>query len=176
VSRAQASDTYTIYTYLAVFLSQEAGIEASHIGTALFLWGASAAVGVTTGGVLTDRLGARNAVALSLVLLATAFLSFSFCSYVMEPAAARIPILVAVCVLPSQQARLIGLSGARLASIVISLNASLMFIGYSLGAAIGSITMVHLSPADLGWVGSLSEFASLLLVFVAEAKRWPNGR
>jgi predicted MFS family arabinose efflux permease len=170
-----ASGTYTIYTYLAVFLSQEAGVEASHIGTVLFLWGASAAVGVTTGGVLTDRLGARTAVVASLVLLASAFLSFSLCSYVMEPAAARIPILVAVSVwgfanwtfFPAQQARLIGLSGARLASIVISLNASLMFIGYSLGAVIGSIAMARLSPADLGWVGSLSEFASLLLVFIA---------
>ncbi len=107
--------------------------------------------------------------------MAGAFLSFSFCSYVLDPAAARIPILVAVSVwgfanwtfFPAQQARLIGLSGARLASIVISLNASLMFIGYSLGATIGSITMAHLSSADLGWVGSLSEFASLLLVFIA---------
>jgi hypothetical protein len=40
-------------------------------------------------------------------------------------------------------------------------------IGYSLGAANGSITMAQLSPADLGWVGALSEFASLLLVFIA---------
>ncbi len=55
-----ASGTYTIYTYLAVFLSQEAGIEPSHIGTVLFLWGASSAGGVTTGGFLTDRLGART--------------------------------------------------------------------------------------------------------------------
>jgi predicted MFS family arabinose efflux permease len=165
-----ASGTYTIYTYLAVFLSQEAGIEPSHIGTVLFLWGASAAGGVTTGGFLTDRLGARTVVVASLILLAGAFLSFSFCSYVLDPAAARIPILVAVSVwgfanwtfFPAQQARLIGLSGARLA-----LNASLMFIGYSLGATIGSITMAHLSSADLGWVGSLSEFASLLLVFIA---------
>jgi predicted MFS family arabinose efflux permease len=72
---------------------------------------------------------------------------------------------------PAQQARLIGLSGARLASIVILLNASLMFIGYSLGAAIGSITMAQLLPADLGWVGALSEFASLLFVFIATRRR-----
>lgn len=170
-----ASGTYTIYTYLAVFLSQQAGIEGSHIGMVLFVWGASAAVGVTTGGVLTDRLGARTAVVASLVLLAFAYLSFSLFAYTMEPDSARIPILVAVALwgfanwafFPAQQARLIGLSGNRLASIVISLNASLMFIGYSLGATIGSITMAHGSPAALGWVAALSEFSSLLLVFIA---------
>jgi predicted MFS family arabinose efflux permease len=170
-----ASGTYTVYTYLAVFLSQQAGIEGSQIGMVLFVWGASAVVGVTTGGVLTDRLGARTAVIASLVLLAFAYLSLSLFAYTMEPHSARIPILVAVSLwgfanwafFPAQQARLIGLSGNKLASIVVSLNASLMFIGYSLGATIGSVTMAHGSPAALGWVAALSEFASLLLVFIA---------
>jgi predicted MFS family arabinose efflux permease len=168
-----ASGTYTIYTYLAVFLSQHRGI--AHRDGAL-------CVGCVCGrrrddGRSPDRQAGREDGGSRKPRPSGVRISefFSLFAYTMEPDSARIPILVAVALwgfanwafFPAQQARLIGLSGNRLASIVISLNASLMFIGYSLGATIGSITMAHGSPAALGWVAALSEFSSLLLVFIA---------
>jgi predicted MFS family arabinose efflux permease len=46
---------------------------------------------------------------------------------------------------------------------MLYLNASFMFIGFSVGAALGSVTVAHGSVADLGWVGATCEVAVLLL-------------
>ena len=64
---------------------------------------------------------------------------------------------------PAQQTRLIGVAGIRVAPIVLSLNASFMFLGFSLGAGLGSLTLMYAVPSALGWVGGLCVLASLLL-------------
>jgi predicted MFS family arabinose efflux permease len=71
---------------------------------------------------------------------------------------------------PSQQARLIGIAGLKVAPIVLSLNASFMFGGFSLGAAIGSFTLINGSPVDLGWVGASFEIAALVLLAATRRK------
>jgi predicted MFS family arabinose efflux permease len=53
----------------------------------------------------------------------------------------------------------------KLASVVLSLNASFMFAGFALGAALGSATITHSSPAALGFVGTASILAGLILAF-----------
>jgi predicted MFS family arabinose efflux permease len=41
-----------------------------------------------------------------------------------------------------------------------------MYLGFSLGALLGSFTLLHGSVASLGWVGALCEIAALLAVLV----------
>jgi predicted MFS family arabinose efflux permease len=53
----------------------------------------------------------------------------------------------------------------KLASVVLSLNASFTFAGFALGAALGSVTIAHSSPAALGFVGAASIVAGPILVF-----------
>jgi predicted MFS family arabinose efflux permease len=72
---------------------------------------------------------------------------------------------------PAQQARLIGVAGVKLASVVLSLNASFMFAGFALGAALGSATIAHGSPAALGWVAAICIAASVLIVLLATGER-----
>src|ERR1700689_4247599 len=47
---------------------------------------------------------------------------------------------------------------------MLSLNASFMFIGFSSGAALGSLTVAHSSVANLGWVGATCEVAAALFL------------
>jgi predicted MFS family arabinose efflux permease len=77
---------------------------------------------------------------------------------------------------PAQQPRLIGVAGVKLASVVLSLNASFMFAGFALAAALGSATIAHGSPAALGFVGAASILAALILVFAItrEERGWPG--
>ena len=165
--------TGAYYTYLAVFLASETGIDGAHVGLVLFMWGVSAAIGVTTGGRLNDRLGSKTVILSALALLAASFVTMSLSAYVLAPPAARVPVLLAIVVwglaawsyFPAQQARLIGVAGVKLASVVLSLNASFMFAGFALGAALGSATIAHGSPAALGFVGAASIVAGLILVF-----------
>ena len=67
---------------------------------------------------------------------------------------------------PAQQARLIETAGIEFAPIVLSLNASFMFLGFSLGAVVGSVTLAHGAVRNLGWVGAAWVIAALLLTVV----------
>ena len=43
------------------------------------------------------------------------------------------------------------------------MNASFMYLGFSLGAALGSLTLSFASVDDLGWAAAACEVAALLL-------------
>jgi predicted MFS family arabinose efflux permease len=96
----------------------------------------------------------------------------------LSQASALAPVLVAIIVwgvsawsfFPAQQARLIGVAGPKLAPVILSLNASFMYLGFSLGAALGSFTLTRGSVADLGLVGALCVLASFALVVVTKRK------
>jgi predicted MFS family arabinose efflux permease len=172
VTTLWATGAYTVYTYFAVYLKVVTGISGAHLSLVFLLWGVCAAIGVFTGGVLNDRLGARRVVLPSLAVLAVAFVGLSTAHAFSQNYAIGLVLpcvvawgITAWAFFPAQQARLIGIAGPKSESIVLSLNASFMFIGFSLGSAIGSMTISVASPADLGWVGAIFELAALLLVF-----------
>ncbi|HWS69247.1 MAG TPA: hypothetical protein VN325_41290 [Steroidobacteraceae bacterium] len=73
-------------------------------------------------------------------------------------------VLAACSFFPSEQARLIRIAGRTVAPIILSLNASFMFVGFSAGAALGSLTVARSSAAYLGLVGATCEVAALLLL------------
>lgn len=169
-----ATGAYTVYTYLAAFLARHTGIDGAHAGLVLFIWGASAAIGVTAGGRLNDRFGSNNVILSALALLGASFVTLSLSAYLLSPAVARIPVLVAIVVwglaawsyFPAQQARLIDVAGVKLASVVLSLNASFMYGGFAFGALLGSATIAQASSAALGFVGAASVAAALLLASI----------
>jgi predicted MFS family arabinose efflux permease len=145
----------------------------------LFMWGIAAAIGVFVGGTLNDRFGSRPVILFSLLLLALAFASLSVSADLVSRVDALVPVLAAIIVwglsawsfFPAQQARLIGIAGLELAPVVLSLNASFMYLGFSLGAGMGSLALIKGSVADLGWVGALWVLASLILVLVTKSQR-----
>ena len=108
---------YTIYSYLAPYLTDVVGIEGSHIGLVLFIWGCAAVTGLFSGGAINDRLGARAMIIPALALLALAFASFSFVPSLAAGKTLLACVVVAIVVwgvagwgfFPAQQARLIGM-------------------------------------------------------------------
>ncbi len=170
-----ATGAFTIYTYLASFLARAAGLTGSSVSAVLFTWGVAAVIGLRLGGRLTDRFGHLPVIVTSLSVLALAFLSLSTSAVFLPPAAAQAPILLAVVLwgvsawafFPAQQARLISIAGVKVAPVALSLNASFQFFGFSSGAALGSLTVVHASPLALGWVGASCVTVALSLVAVA---------
>jgi predicted MFS family arabinose efflux permease len=171
VTTLWATGAYTVYTYIATFLHATAGIEGAYLSAVLFVWGLSAAIGIFAGGTLTDRHGPQPVIVLGLALTALAFASLSVSATLLSQAVAVAPVMVAIVVwglsawafFPAQQTRLIGVAGIRVAPIVLSLNASFMFLGFSLGAALGSVTLAYATPSALGWGGGLCVLASLSL-------------
>ena len=166
---------YTVYSYLAPYLAHVAGIGDAQIGLILFIWGCAAVTGLFTGGAINDRLGARAMIVPALALLALAFASLSFGPGLVGGKILLGSITLAIVVwgvagwgfFPAQQARLIGIAGVKVAPIVLSLNASSMYLGFSLGAALGSIALIYGSVMSLGWVAALCEVVALAIVLVS---------
>ncbi len=172
VTTLWATGAYTVYTYLALFLAAATGIEGPRIGLILFLWGTAAAVGIfhrghperpvrrsrrhhpepsASGTGLRKPINKRGP--------AVPGAGARAC-----PRGAHHLGPVGLGLLPGAAGKADRIAGLKLAPIVLSLNASFMFIGFSLGAALGSLTLDKASPAALGWVGAACELASLILM------------
>lgn len=169
---------YTVYTYVAPVMATTVGMSGEKIGYILFLWGVAAGVGLVIGGNATDKIGADVVVGVCLPLTAAALISLSAAGLYLTPATALIPVLLAVglwgvthwAFWPGQQARLIAVTGLKVAPVALSLNASFMYLGFSLGAMLGSVTLVRGGATDLGLVGGSCILASFALFLATRRK------
>lgn len=136
---------FVAYPYIAPYLAEVLGFGPTGISVSVSAWGLAAAVGVTVGGSLNDRLGSRRVVVGSLVVLGLSFLTLALATR-LAPALARVPVLAGVVgwgfsvwsFYPAQLARLIGAGPAAQAPVALALNTSTMYLGFSLGSAIGA--------------------------------------
>lgn len=136
---------YTAYPYIAPYLSAVLGFGTGGIGATVSMWGFAAAIGVTTGGNLNDRFGSNRVVFWSLVLLAVSFVALGIATR-LAPSLALVPVLAAVAVwgfsvwsfFPAQMARLIAAGPSSQASVALALNTSTMYLGFSIGSAMGA--------------------------------------
>jgi predicted MFS family arabinose efflux permease len=175
---------YTVYTFIAPFLAAATPIRGSQVGWVLFVWGACAGLGLFIGGTASDRFGSRAVISACLPLLALALVSLSVFAHFLSPAAALAPVVLAICVwgasawsfYPAQQARLIGMTGLKVAPIILSLNASFMYFGFSLGAALGSFTLLESTVTNLGWVGGIGELSAFGLFCLIRGRRQASAK
>ena len=172
VTTLWATGAYTVYTYLAPYLTHVTGIEGAHVGLVMFIWGVAAVTGLFAGGTLNDRFGARTVMIPAFVLLALAFASLSASGLLLSGTSALAAVLPAIVVwgltawafFPAQQARLVNITGVKTAAIGLSLNASFMYLGFSLGAVLGSFTLLHGTVTSLGIVAAACEILALVVV------------
>jgi predicted MFS family arabinose efflux permease len=179
VTTAWAVGAYTVWTYIALYLTATAGLDGPQISGVVFLWGVAAAIGIFGGGYLNDKIGSRSVILPALCFLALAFVTLSLSARLLSQTLALVPVLGAIVVwgltawgfYPAQQARLIGIGGHKVAPVVLSLNLTFMFTGFAAGAALGSVVLALGSVANLGWVGASFEIVALLLAFGASRSR-----
>lgn len=168
-----STGTYAVYTYLPTLLGAATHLTGALIGVGFFLWGAAAAVGVFLGGACNDKFGSVRVILVGLPVLAATLASLSVIAHLLSLQAAVLPMLVGIVIWgiaawaihPAQQARLIEISGSEVAPIALSLNASFLYLGFALGAALGAFVISHVTPADLGWIGGVCEVGALTLMW-----------
>jgi predicted MFS family arabinose efflux permease len=170
-----------VLTYLAPYLKLVADMPAEGMSGVLLLWGVAAAVGLALGGRATDRFGSLNVVVPALLLLAASFYYLAaMAGFGHWPLGLLLPGVVLWGLAtwgfyPAQQNSLVNRSGVALAPVVLSLNASFQYAGFSLGALAGGFTVAHASPGVVGWVGGSFEVLALLLVLVIERRQQARG-
>jgi len=166
-----AMASYTTYTYLALFVASVTTLHGAQIGYILFAWGVSAALGLAISGKVIDRHGPRAVILPALTAAALSFALLSASAHLLPRSWEIVPVVVAVIAwgiahwayYPAQQTTLVGLAGVKSAPVVLSLNASFMYLGFSLGAGLGSLTLTYSGIANLGYVSALSMLAALAL-------------
>ena len=169
---------FAIYTYLAPYLRDVAGVTARGLSVALLVFGAGGAVGNLVGGTLADKTDARRAVSYILLVLAAIFASLSVIPLLWPPAAALYPVFFVLAAwgvigwafAPAQQARVVQLE-PTMAPVALSFNASAIQLGISAGSALGSLVIAHGTPGGLGWVGALCVFGGWLVLVSSPERR-----
>ncbi len=161
---------YTVYTYISPYLSAAANLASGQIGLVLMVYGISALAGVTLGGIGVDRVGSRNVQAIALPVMALAFFGLTAIGVLRGPGAIA-AIVGAVVVwgisawsfFPAQQNRLIGVAGPANTPVILSLNASFMYLGFALGAVLGSLVINTVGVVWIGLAGALSLGAAMAM-------------
>ncbi|WP_038932435.1 MFS transporter [Bradyrhizobium japonicum] len=175
------SATFTLYTYLGVFLADVAGIRPQGLALVLFGFGVASAAGTRLGGTAADHWGADHAVIAGGGLTVLAYLVLSL-GAALEPARAMRVMLPAILLwglaswglMTAQQARLVALSPA-LAAVSVSLNSSATYLGSATGAVIGALVIAHGGVDRLGWVAAAFGLAALLSVLASGSASPPRG-
>jgi len=161
---------YTAYPYIAPYLSQTLGFADRGIAATVTLWGIFAALGVFTGGSLNDRFGSLKVANFSLVALALFFAALAAATILAGVAAVLLALLAVAgwgfsvwSFFPAQMARLIGAGGHSHASVTLSLNTSTMYLGFSIGSAIGAGIIAIGNVWMIGAAAAAMEFVALAL-------------
>jgi predicted MFS family arabinose efflux permease len=177
VTTVWASGSYAVYTYLAPLLYDTTLLRGAQIGLALSTWGLAAGLGLLVSGTATDRLGTEVVRRASLTGVVVALAGLAVVANAVAPTRALVPVLAAIALwgmcswafFPAQQTRLIEIVGVPAAPVALSLNASFMYLGFSLGAALGGFSLVHIDARHLGFVGAGCELVALTLLLVNQA-------
>ena len=169
---------FVLYTYIAPFLTNHAGIAGPWLAATLVLSGIGSALGNQFGGMASDRFGPERTLSVVLTILTGALLAASLVAATLPPAIAiyLLPLVIMVwsgagwAGHPSQMSRLAAMAPDAIV-VALSLNASALYFGIAAGAALGQQVMRHAGTWSLGFVGAACEIAALGLLFVAMRRK-----
>ena len=184
VTMLWATGAYTVYTYFTPYLTTVTHIDGAHVGMAFFIWGVSAVIGLFLGGMLSDRFGSRAVMIPAFAFLTLSFAGLSAIGFTLSGSSALVPVVAAIVIwglaawgfFPAQQSRLMQVAGLKTAPIALSLNASFMYLGFSLGAMLGSLVLLHAPVMTLGLIGALCEIGAVLIVLPTVPSRLNNNQ
>lgn len=147
---------FVVYTYIGVILNAATGGSGGKLAILLFVAGCAGTVGNLVAGKLTDRLGARRVIAVAAMIVAVnyAVLPVASATFVGAVLAMAIYGLTVWSITTPQQHRLIALAPSA-ASLVISLNASGIYLAVSLSGIIGAAALQIVNPSSLAWLAAV---------------------
>ncbi|MFG1694947.1 MFS transporter [Nonomuraea sp. NPDC049309] len=158
--------TYTVYAYSAPAM-RAVGVES--VASMLFLYGVGAILGNVAAGYTTDRWGASRVLMGGYVVMAVSLAALGWLAGDQDVPVALVGLLAVGwgagtwCQTPPQQHRLIG-AAPQEASLVVSLNASAIYVGIGAGTLIGGLTLAHGVAVTYAAGAVLAVLALLLIV------------
>lgn len=169
-----AMGVFSLYTFIAPFLTRAIGFQAASVPIILFVFGVAGWLGNVAGGRLTDRLGAARTLGGALVVLGTMYLVFGLAALNGPSAIAMASVACGFVIAgiagwafhPAQSARLVQYAPDA-AVVALSLNQSALYFGTAAGAALGALIVASGSPINLAWNAAAWEFAGLAVLLLS---------
>jgi len=151
----QMAAQFATYALLLPYLTERAGVGAAWGAVAFFMFGVGGIVGNLAAGRLADRIGADRTLALSLGGVALTFAGLIVAPPGLVPTFALLALWAVTGVMfhAPQQKRLVAIDPAG-RSLLLSLNASALYLGMSLGAFLSGVLLRAFGAGALP-VGSL---------------------
>ncbi|MFH8344254.1 MFS transporter [Streptomyces sp. NPDC018045] len=153
---------FTVLTFMSPVLEAVGGIHGSVLSIWLMIFGVAAVAGNALGGRAADRLPTTRLMVISTGGLTIALASFGALGSLgvhgsLGAALAAVALVVwgifGWSFAPLQQHRLVELA-PQSAGIVLSLNASAIYAGISLGGFLGSLALDHVGTTAVGWTAA----------------------
>ncbi|MBH1937208.1 MFS transporter [Streptomyces sp. AV19] len=153
------TSVYVLYTYIADIFDGATGGSGGKVATLMFVLGIISVIGSYLAGIVTDRIGGRGVMAICLIWVAVCLALVQVFSGSFPASIGFIAVFAVACFSMSapQQHRLIGLN-PPLASVLVSLHASILYVAIALAGAIGGAGL------SIGGSGSLGYIAAVIAV------------
>lgn len=165
---------FLVFSYIGPVLKALVPMDAGRLSITLMLFGLSGMVGTIVGGWENDRFGWRRTLFVHLVVL-TAMMGLVPLTGGSYPALLAVLLVWGVAgfgMMTAQQSRLAMLSPPQV-PLLLSLNASMLYVGTALGAAIGGLVAPEVGFGRLAWVGVPLGLVGLVLLLVARSAPRP---
>jgi DHA1 family inner membrane transport protein len=159
---------FMVYTFVSPLLAATAGVHGTTVTVLLFCYGVGGAVGNFAGGRVTDRWGSRTPLLVVTVAITVVMALLPLTT--VTPIAAGVTLFVWGLATwsfnPPVQHRLIELAPGH-AGLVLSLNASAIYLGVGLSGVVGGAVLGFGGPLLLPEVAAALTLVALVLVSVA---------
>lgn len=164
---------FVVFTYIGPLMEELTGFGGRGTSVMLLLFGLAGVVGNIVGGYGADRWSYGRSLAMIFVVLPISLLAFSLLAPVAGSSLAVAGAGVALvtwsvagwAITPFQQYHLIELYPLQ-GNIVLSLNASAIYLGQGIGAGLGALAIGYGSLNSLGWVAALYAAAGLVVLLL----------
>lgn len=172
---------FVVFTYISPLLGNLTDFGGAGVSGLLLLFGVSAMFGNSLGGYGADNISYGRLMASILAVLTLSLLVFSLLAAVSGSALAILGTSAALvawgvagfAINPLQQYRIIKLAPCT-QNVALSLNASAIYLGQGIGAALGALVLDFISLAALGGAGALCTLTALAILLLNARRPAPK--
>jgi len=153
VTALACAGQFALFSYLAPYYRNVIGASTGEAMMLFVCFGIFGVIGNMIASRYVDRVGAERAILFALVLVALSMLAWSSAKSVAGLVVVIIPWALGVFATVSLQQARLGAAAPTLASALIALNTSAVYLGQAAGASSGGWLIAHRGYGSLSWIG-----------------------